>query len=1223
MKRHLNKIILINSASVPYGEIELDGNIHFVGSNGFGKTTVLRSILFFYNPSTEKRALGIREDQKSFSAYYFGEEASYILYEINTEPNPITAICYKKGGKLHFRFIDAPYDKKYFLTDYKANSQEQIWKRLEEEGVYFSDEIQRHADFRNVIYGSTGNKALKRFSIFQTKQGMRKKRTANIPQLISNIFRTSKLDSRHLKKSIIDAVFEEDIRPMDLSTVERQLAKFKNDHKDLEAFENNEKTASEIVDMHDRITELDEQMKQEAEKLGNAVRNVGEKLKRLAEDTQVHKALLEKEESRFQEIDSQFSEKRDALNADIAVIRRDLQEIENLKAQYQGRNIDEAIKRVENKQLLEKELERLQSDIKDSTAGLEDVQQLYKNKLERLQIEARQVEQDFAQRKQKIREEFSEKADQLKKDFAQKKEQVRLASAEDQEILDEQKEMLREEVARLKYQIRSVEEASAKDGRLGSMQAKMQAEKQKQRQCEREAQFKQQEVKAKEQAYSLSLQNLNQRLDAEERELSEKMQRLESELQAIVHKQESYGGSLLEFLSKSGKEWKSTVGKVIQPDLLYQKDLSPEWTEESSTLFGLQLQLSSLEVKEDVLADLDEQKLVLAETLEKQKHRLAELQFSREAQVVELKSEFQEPIMQWRKEIEQLQYEQSQAETHWKSLSLELEKLEHQVGKEKASEISRFQADLEKAEEQLRLVQSKWQGLTLMKASEVQQVETQLQEKLKEQDAVRKEKETVLLEEQQLLLGNLKKEEQNLKAEKDDLLAGKGFDSSRLKEKESRIAEIQGELRLIRDDSEKLVEQYYYNKERLFDKEDGFQEQKVNLEAELAKEKQRFEEQTLQVREGIENLKEKLFRLHHEQNDWEVTLQNDFEQFKLSGLGLFEKLQGRIENPSEEMPEETDVKGAIHLINSHYNHLNVNLATMQKRIHKFTGLFSQGNFLNFPTSKQFDSDGDYNRFVRKRLKPFLENQSIKQAREQLEKMHAELVSDIAGEIKDFSSKTSEISATIRQINKDFQSTNFVGVVKSIALDYRENNLGIVNILKKIKTFAEDNNFSAQADFFKSNRTQAIDRQSVNLLNRLKNAIDNEKKKTVSVEDTFDLWFRIEENNNDTGWVEKLTNVGSEGTDVLVKAMIYITLLNVFKENAFKVDDGYLIHCMIDEVGKLSDRYLRELIEFTNNKNIRLIFGSPNENDPLIYQHVYKLHRQQDAIRVVELVGEAS
>ena len=39
-KRFLNKLILIKSAGFDYAEVDLGGNVHFVGSNGFGKTTV-------------------------------------------------------------------------------------------------------------------------------------------------------------------------------------------------------------------------------------------------------------------------------------------------------------------------------------------------------------------------------------------------------------------------------------------------------------------------------------------------------------------------------------------------------------------------------------------------------------------------------------------------------------------------------------------------------------------------------------------------------------------------------------------------------------------------------------------------------------------------------------------------------------------------------------------------------------------------------------------------------------------------------------------------------------------------------------------------------------------------------------------------------------------------------------------------------------------------------
>ena len=53
--KHLNKIIFINSANIPYAEISVDGNVHFTGTQGVGKSTVLRALLFFYLTSSLKK----------------------------------------------------------------------------------------------------------------------------------------------------------------------------------------------------------------------------------------------------------------------------------------------------------------------------------------------------------------------------------------------------------------------------------------------------------------------------------------------------------------------------------------------------------------------------------------------------------------------------------------------------------------------------------------------------------------------------------------------------------------------------------------------------------------------------------------------------------------------------------------------------------------------------------------------------------------------------------------------------------------------------------------------------------------------------------------------------------------------------------------------------------------------------------------------------------------
>ena len=81
--RYLSKIVFLNSAHIPYAEVKLDGNVHFIGTQGVGKSTLLRALLFFYN--ADKLKLGIPKEKKSFDAFYFPYGNSYIIYEVMRE----------------------------------------------------------------------------------------------------------------------------------------------------------------------------------------------------------------------------------------------------------------------------------------------------------------------------------------------------------------------------------------------------------------------------------------------------------------------------------------------------------------------------------------------------------------------------------------------------------------------------------------------------------------------------------------------------------------------------------------------------------------------------------------------------------------------------------------------------------------------------------------------------------------------------------------------------------------------------------------------------------------------------------------------------------------------------------------------------------------------------------------------------------------------------------
>src|SRR5690606_10803421 len=117
--RYLNKIVFINSASVKYTEIELDGNVHLIGTQGVGKSTLLRAILFFYNANKTK--LGIPREKKGFDDYYFAYQNSYIIYEIVKNGVPFCVFANKSNGKVAFRYFNSAYKKDLLIDENNIN----------------------------------------------------------------------------------------------------------------------------------------------------------------------------------------------------------------------------------------------------------------------------------------------------------------------------------------------------------------------------------------------------------------------------------------------------------------------------------------------------------------------------------------------------------------------------------------------------------------------------------------------------------------------------------------------------------------------------------------------------------------------------------------------------------------------------------------------------------------------------------------------------------------------------------------------------------------------------------------------------------------------------------------------------------------------------------------------------------------------------------------------
>ncbi|MCF8233041.1 MAG: ATP-binding protein, partial [Bacteroidales bacterium] len=207
--------------------------------------------------------------------------------------------------------------------------------------------------------------------------------------------------------------------------------------------------------------------------------------------------------------------------------------------------------------------------------------------------------------------------------------------------------------------------------------------------------------------------------------------------------------------------------------------------------------------------------------------------------------------------------------------------------------------------------------------------------------------------------------------------------------------------------------------------------------------------------------------------------------------------------------------------------------------------------------------------------------------------------------------------------QDFKNSNFVGVVRSIEMRIKDSDNPLVQVLKAIREFRENNPYNyGQPNLFSGEDKEKQDREAVKLLEELYNRMNQQKERKIRLEDAFELEFRIRENENDTDWVNRLANVGSNGTDVLVKSMIYINLLNIFKKNETRKTDNSKLHCLIDEVGVLHDSNVKGLINFATARNINLINGSPNSHNEEDYKHIYEFLKDTETndTRIVKLLS---
>lgn len=1207
--RALRKIIFVNSAHIRYAEVRLDGNVHFIGTQGVGKSTLLRAILFFYN--ADKLHLGIPKEMKTYDEFYLPHANSYIVYEVEHEHGPFCVLTFRSSGRACFRFVDAAYRKEWLIDNKGDVTAESKVIRERLGGASMSKIIDRYEQYRDILYGNR-QAVGKEFARFQL---MESNRYQNIPRSIQNVFLNSRLDANFIKDIIIRSMSEEEAN-IDLGYYRRQVADFGQEYKDISCWyklnhkgesvvrtqaENVVNAYRELLFMKQQIEELCGELKYAVRVSKERLPLVVKKIDEIIEEENRQKRLIN-------EIQQKYDSEKTSLNQQLGVVNEDLKRLKERRELYAAQKIEDLLKRYEQEQVLKIKLEESKARLTELTARFNDVTgkfkalcQGVKNGLENYRLSQNNRIFSLGQEKQKAEERmFNEHTEQRKNIEAAFAEKLTVAyNAID--LLKNEKSELEKEMLKQKFSQPYKEETDALNKEANSL-----AFREKELNgliATTEAKINQLQTEYDKQEAEITADSKN-KIDAKQQEMDEVAAKI-AEIDGLLNRTK---GSLYEWLEENKRDWEQNIGKVVNEEsVLYQTGLHPQ-KDDGTSLFGVKLDLIDLPLSvrkpTQLKEERDELELKLR-SLQTDKKALTEQQ---EKLINELKRRVAPKMRELREQKSYHETELRVIPQKQKALKLKQEDYAAKAQQEK--------------EERAKLLNTRLQEVALRSTAadtNLDKIQAEKQKQLTAEDKryQKAKDETIRLHEQRVaeIKADIKQQEKKaeeqlllLQQQENEELRGRGADTRMVDECKNLIKATEDELKFI-DDHRRIVFDYQRDRESLFNREDEFKAKKKLINDKLQQLNEKYNLRKQKHNEALASLGKELAERKDEKRLLDENLQkaeNFAHDEKLCPPMLAEANERQtLRTPGQAVEELT---GIIVSRQKNYDKL-------KGAVNLFKGNFTTKNTFNF--RMELTLDDDYLDFANN-LEDFLTYNKIEEFRRRTSERYVDILARVSKEMGDLTRHESDVDKVIHDINNDFRERNFAGVIKLIALQPVPSADKMVLLMKRIKEFSDDNLYAmGELNLFSTANRDEVNEKAVGyLLDFMKSLVDNPQRQLLTLSDLFLLQFRIVENDNDTGWVDKLSHVGSEGTDTLVKAMINIMLINVFKGKVSRKFGDFRIHCMMDEIGKLHPQNVKGILDFANARNILLINSSPTTYNVSDYRYTYLLDKDSKSQTVV-------
>lgn len=1204
--KHLNKIIFLNSANIPYAEVMTDGNVHFAGTQGVGKSTLLRALLFFYN--ADKMKLGIQPGQRSFEEFYFRYSNSYIVYEVKRDMSAYTIFLQRSQGRIMYRFIDAPYRKEWMVdSDGRVESD---WIRIREKigpNVDISAKIDTYEMYRDIIFGNTHDRSHRydKYALVESSKYQ------NIPRSIQNVFLNSKLDADFVKNTIIRSMSDvEDA--IDLGTYRHLVADFEREFDEIDCWYRSDASgevsvrnkAQHVIESYRLLIALDFDLKQIWRQLNFVVAQTREQIP-IAEDEirDLHDRLARLKE-RIAAVEHDYLKEHDHNTAKLGELNLRLSDLRKKKKHYEELHIRDIIELDAMQPKYLDDLKTKEDLLATLQAQYHDVTEKYKALYDALDREFKKFELAQSEALQSLREEIQGEREALAKTRDSRRKSVDASFAEWIQKSEERMLSLQEDYNAADKSLAQLQFWHPKEQEMTLCREEIAALKSEQDRASAALKLVEEKMNALRADTAQRTDMINSDFDRREETLRHRLSILKEEQHKTEDMLDHFAGSLYEWLSANRPGWELNIGRVVDEEhVLYARGLAPELSADipaslPDSLYGVSLNLDAIEPHHRSPDDLKALLKQQCEAVDEVMHELSDLANLRQKELDALQRRFSKALSELKQEeaninvrLMQIPQQIKDAETRMHQLQREEADILEKEGEKRQERFSNALLAINKEREAIKHQRAK-------RDKDLKAADTAFNSALREL--------TKRLEEfksrQEVEAAERAKEVEVRRAElmrhERDELKGHGADIDAIELCRKEMARIQEVIDRIAAQHHYVIE-YRKDDEELFSHEEEFREDKRRLDARELQAKQAYD------------LKRK--RLESEQNDILDLLRRRSAALAemQEGLKQYDLLCG-VESiiPEPFLQDEQKIASAspcsdlvVHMRGA-LNKRRQKQEDLKRYVNSFNSHFGANNTFHF-ISPQYDED--YMKFAVDLL-DFIENDKIEDYRRRVSNHYNDILRSVSREVGLLMNHSAEIKGIINEVNRDFRERNFAGVIKSIELRAEESSDRMISLLRSIRDFTEENNLSiGELNLFSGDDHDRVNDKVVDYLKRFMKQLQKESsRRELTLSDTFRLQFRIKENDNNTGWVERINNVGSDGTDVLVKAMVNIMLINVFKTKAARKSGDFIIHCMMDEIGKLHPANVSGILQFANVRNIYLINSSPMGYNQDIYKYNYLL-----------------